>query len=333
MLLYWRTAACRHDQSLHPGARVGAPGGFRALELRRSAGGLPLSLRGDGFHSGVHDECSGAIQGAELLMAADEEPTVGLLMQLLIHQAHTVGVTPLAPDELRATAKSALQALRAKNGARRYELSVTMLSELLEQGPALLRGGPAERTADWDRCATSVAVLWLTAAEAWRSGAYSIAAALSITCLEETGKLAAERLRLWGVDTITALAADVPSQETRRRRTLLFRDHLSKHVLAAMSGALINARLDRVLGTDFVTAFLDDAEAGKLERFRQACLYLDWKDGALHVPTESVSADQAARYVALSGEVLAEIQPDPAAWSRVLERAKEFEQSAGISPE
>jgi len=88
-----------------------------------------------------------------------------------------------------------------------------------------------------------------------------------------------------------------------------------------------------VLGTEFVAAFLGDAEAGKLERFRQECLYLDWKDGALHVPAESVSADQAARYVALSGEVLAEIQPDPAAWSRVLERAKAFEQSAGINTE
>ena len=41
---------------------------------------------------------------------------------------------------------------------------------------------------------------------------------------------------------------------------------------------------------------------------------------------------QAARYVALSGEVLAEIQPDPGAWSRLLKRVREFEQSAGIDP-
>jgi AbiV family abortive infection protein len=101
-----------------------------------------------------------------------------------------------------------------------------------------------------------------------------------------------------------AAPAGVNIQDARRRRRQLFLDHPGKHVLAAMSGALINARLDRLLGSEFVTRFLDDAEARKLERFRQDCLYLDWQDGALHVPAESVTADQAAQYVVLSGEVL-----------------------------
>jgi hypothetical protein len=99
-----------------------------------------------------------------------------------------------------------------------------------------------------------------------------------------------------------------------------------------MSGTLINARLDCVLGSEFITRFIDEAEAGKLEGFRQDCLYLAWRDGVLHVPAESVTSEQAARYVALSGEVLAEIQPGPGTWSRLLERVKEFEQSAGIDP-
>ena len=264
-------------------------------------------------------------------MASDEESLADVIAQMVARQAHEAGVAPPAPGELQTMTATALEALRAKDGVRRFKVSVAMLSELLEQGPALLRGSQAQREADWARCASSVLALWLTAVGAWQSGSPSVAAALSITCLEETGKLATERWRLWGAEAITA-PADVSIHSGQRGRRRLFLDHSSKHILAAMSGALINARLDRVLGGEFITRFLDEAEAGRLEGFRQDCLYLDWRDGALHVPAETVTREQAARYVALSGEVLAEIQPDPGAWSRVLERVKEFEQSAGIDP-
>lgn len=264
-------------------------------------------------------------------MAGDEEPLADVIAQMVARQAHQAGLTPPAPEELRAVTATALAALRSKDGVRRFKLSVAMLSELLEQGPALLRGSQAEREADWNRCASSVLALWLTAAGAWQSGSPSVAAALSITCLEETGKLAAERWRLWGVEAITA-PTDVSIPAGRRGRRRLFLDHVSKHILATMSGTLINARLDRVLGSEFISRFLDDAEAERLEGFRQDCLYLGQRDGKLHIPAESITSEQAARYVALSGEVLAEVQPDPGAWSRVLERVKEFEQSAGIDP-
>jgi AbiV family abortive infection protein len=265
-------------------------------------------------------------------MAGDEEPLADVIAQMVARRADDAGLTLPAPDELRAMTVTALGALRAKDGMRRFKVSVAMLSELLEEGPALLRGSQADREADWARCTSSVLALWLTAAGAWQSGSPSAAAALSITCLEETGKLATERWRLRGVEAITA-PTDVSIRSGRRGRRRLFLDHASKHVLAAMSGALINARLDRVLGSEFITRFLDEAEAGRLEGFRRDCLYLDWRDGGLHVPAETVTSERAARYVALSGEVLAEIQPDPDAWSRVLERVKEFEQSAGIDPE
>ena len=175
-------------------------------------------------------------------MAGDEEPLADVIAQMVVRQAHGAGLTPPAPDELRAMTATALEALRAKDGIRRFKVSVAMLSELLEQGPALLRGSQAQREADWTRCARSVLALWLTAVGAWQSGSPSVAAALSITCLEETGKLATERWRLWGVEAITA-RADVSIHSGRRGRRRLFLDHASKHILAAMSGALINVLL------------------------------------------------------------------------------------------
>ena len=89
-------------------------------------------------------------------MAAEEESAVNVLMQLPIGPTRTAGVAPPAPNELRPIALGALHAFHAKNGVRRFDPSVAMLSDLLEQSPALLRGSQAERTADWVRCASSV---------------------------------------------------------------------------------------------------------------------------------------------------------------------------------
>ncbi len=257
---------------------------------------------------------------------ADEEPTLETIVRHVMSLGHAAGVPPPPPDELKAITEHAMRALSAKDGVRRFKLSVRIMSDLLHEGPALLQGSQEQRDSDWIRCASSVVALWLAAVDAWRRGSPSVAAALSITSLEETGKLAVERWRLWGVTSI------IPPPDTEWSRTRLFRDHITKHVLAAMTGALINARLDRVLGAEFVSSVLDDAETGRLARFREDCLYLGRKNGVLHVPTESVSSKIAARYVALSGEVLAEILPDPAAWARFLKRVQEFEQAAGIDP-
>ena len=114
-----------------------------------------------------------------------------------------------------------------------------------------------------------------------------------------------------------------------RCRQRPFRDHFTKHVLAATAGASINARIDRVLGIQFVNAFLDAAENQRLETFRQRCLYLDHA-GGLHIPSATVTRDNAAKYVALAGELFAELIPMPDEWSRVLDQVKEFEQVAGI---
>ena len=84
-----------------------------------------------------------------------------------------------------------------------------------------------------------------------------------------------------------------------------------------------------MLGMDFVMAFLDDAEHQRLEAFRQRCLYLDRTDG-LHVRSEAVVPDHAAKYVALAGEILVELVPMPDEWTRILDRVKAFERTAGL---
>lgn len=158
-------------------------------------------------------------------------------------------------------------------------------------------------------------------ADLWTSGHFPVAAALSITTIEEAGKLAVERFRLLGANSIDMTSHAGKRAATQwKPRARAFRDHFTKHVMAT-AGASVNARIDRLLGTGFVVAFLDDAEHQRLEAFRQKCLYLDEADG-LHVPSEAVTPDQAARYVALAGEILAELLPTPDEWTRVLDRVR-----------
>ncbi|HTF39224.1 MAG TPA: AbiV family abortive infection protein [Propionibacteriaceae bacterium] len=223
--------------------------------------------------------------------------------------------------------------LIAKDQVRRFEVSMTILAQLLDEAPALVQGSADERLLAWRRCVAWVEELWTSAADSWRYGHYAVAAALSITTIEEAGKLAVERFRLLGANRIDMTSnAGAGTMAQWKRRTRPFRDHFTKHVMAATAGASVNARIDRLLGMDFVIAFLDDAENQRLEAFRQSCLYLDRSD-VLLVPSETVKPEHAARNVALAGEILAELLPMPEDWTRVLDQVKAFERTAGLPHE
>jgi hypothetical protein len=74
-----------------------------------------------------------------------------------------------------------------------------------------------------------------------------------------------------------------------------------------MSGALINARLDRVLGKDVVRKILHDAESDGIEKLRQACLYIDLQDGVAVTPEEMIDEQRSRVFVILAGELVAEV--------------------------
>lgn len=221
--------------------------------------------------------------------------------------------------------------LAAKDQMRRFDISLFILDQLLQEGPHLIDGTADVRLEEWDLCVASVLDLWKAAECLWINGHFAAATALAISTLEETGKLAVERFRLLGADKIE-MSDETRSrlaQTWKKRRTPFF-DHLSKSVMAAMSGALVNARLDRVVGMEFVITFLDNTEGGHLEKLRQGCLYLERKDGHLSRPQNVINKEEAAKYVSLAGEVLAEILPLPKEWEAMLELVKTFEETAGL---
>ena len=214
-----------------------------------------------------------------------------------------------------------------KDQFRRFQMSMVITAQMLEEGPPLVQGDPEQRFRDWQLCVASVEDLWRASAVLWLDGYHAAATALAISTIEETGKLAVERFRLWGADRIVFPESMQSLWEARQSQ---FRDHRTKHVIAAMAGALINARLDRILGLQFINEFLECVERKRLEKFRQSCLYLDRKKGVLQTPKRVIEPMTSARYVALAGEILAEILPDPLEWQRVLERVQAFERAAEL---
>ena len=222
--------------------------------------------------------------------------------------------------------------LRRKDAPRRFMVSMFVMNQLLTDGQSLVGNGSQEdRLLNWNLCVDSIFDLWESSTILWLQGKFAIASALAITTIEESGKLAAERMRMAGANKIEISEEDrlkLSSEWNLRNKPFL--DHHTKTMLAAMSGALINNRLDRIVGIDFVLDFLANAENGKVEAFRQSCLYLDRKNEALLRPQEFVSADTSSRYVALAGEIFVELLFDPGQWGRYLSKIEDFEIQAGL---
>ncbi len=115
----------------------------------------------------------------------------------------------------------------------------------------------------------------------------------------------------------------------------LGRDHRKKHFMAVMAGAIVNSRLDRILGLQYVRKLLQDVESGKLEQLRQSCLYIDMVDGKVVKPEEVVGPSTAMFFAVLAGELLAEnLGHFPWEFRRMMEKVTAFEIELGcIDPE
>lgn len=119
--------------------------------------------------------------------------------------------------------------------------------------------------------------------------------------------------------------------EPQKGRSALY-SHQKKHLLVAGQGALVNARLDRLLGLDHIVAFLDDVDDGRIEKIRQDSLYADHDGKAVRIPELRVTRDDALFYVTLAGEVMAEILGAVAEmWRELLDEVIDFERQQGIA--
>jgi AbiV family abortive infection protein len=225
------------------------------------------------------------------------------------------------------------QKLVAKDQLERLKACCDMQSLLMAKGPSLVAAPDYKSTAaKYARLVSHAEGLWSDACQLYLCRRFATALALSITCLEEIGKVSVARLELQ-LSKLPRLAEafrSSPESKSPGRKGNPFYSHTQKLLLAAGAGALVNSRLDRLLGIEVVASFLDDVDADKIEHLRQACLYSDTKGGQLYLPSEQIQDAQARLYIVLAGEVLAEVAgADPTEWERILNRVKEFEKQIG----
>ena len=217
-------------------------------------------------------------------------------------------------------------AVVSKDGTRRFQKLTRLKKEMTESGPSLLNGATFEEClAQYLKIMAHLEQLWIDSTDLYRRSRYPLATFTAILLIEEMGKIG----RLWH----ELLTYDTP-RSTTKELSSVGKDHRQKGFIALVTGALVNARLDRILGIKTVRQALQDAESGKLERIRQSCLYVDYVDGTIKTPGERINQQQAQFFVVLAGEIWAETYGHfPFEFERMIERVSAFEAELGYTHE
>ena len=217
-------------------------------------------------------------------------------------------------------------AVASKDGSRRMAKLASLHTEMAATSPAILTG------ATFDECLQQylkimghLERLWTDSCDLYRRGQYPLAMFTAILLLEEMGKVGLIWRELLGYDQPRSMVGELGG---------IGRDHRRKAFMAVVAGAVVNARLDRILGLKTVRQVLQDAESGKLEKMRQACLYVDYVDGAVTTPGERIGQEQAKLFVVLAGEIWAETYGHfPFEFERMIELVNAFEVELGYGRE
>lgn len=217
------------------------------------------------------------------------------------------------------------QELRRRDGARRMTRLDEIMSEAFTTNRSLLTGETFEECLDqYKRLLDHVEKTWLGACGLFLNGNHPLAAFTAILVIEEVGKLSRLKDDLMHYD----------SGIKRSNAEPVMRDHRKKHFIGVMAGAVINSRLDRILGKAVIRKILNQAENNEFERIRQSCLYIDIVNGTAVTPHDTVDVELAKTLCILSGELMAEtLGFFPWEFERMLAEVSKFEIEVGIPEE
>lgn len=269
----------------------------------------------DLIRSAEHGDYWGYVQRMRVFFMLSREPRVLEKLNAEMRQRHAELDGVPGYDEIA-------KELARKDGARRFKRLSEERTRALQEQPSLLTGANFEEClAQYQALLSHVEKLWSDACQLYLLGNYPLAAFVSILVIEEVGKLSRLTwdLMLYDRPRSPAIGSAVE------------RNHRKKHFTGVVSGALINSRLDRVLGKDVIRRILHQAESDELEKLRQGCLYIDMVDGSTVTPGERVDADRARVLTVLAGEVMAEVLGHfPWEFERMLDNVIAFERKIGM---
>lgn len=221
--------------------------------------------------------------------------------------------------------ESISEELGKRDGARRMTRLSEIMGEAFKTNRSLLTGK------SFDECLNQykglldhVEKTWSGACDLFLNGNHPLAAFTAILVIEEVGKLSRLKDDLMHYDTEIERAKGEP----------VMRDHRKKHFIGVMAGAVINNRLDRILGKGVVRKILNQAENNELERIRQNCLYIDIVNGVTVSPHDVIDVDLSRTLCILAGELMAETLGFlPWEFERMIEAVSKFEIAVGVPEE
>lgn len=245
-------------------------------------------------------------------------------------------------EELAAIAETTVASLTAdqranvernlseKDVPRRLIEFTEVMNEILQGERPVVAGETIEqRAAQFEQLVEHARALWRDAVAMFERRRFGTATFLAIACMEEVGKGGVARFQVLVGLPAPERSTPIKGAGKRRRKSALY-SHPQKHVLVAAQGALINSRLDHLLGFDRMKQFVNDVEAGEIERLRQASLYADHDGTQLLLPENRISEEEALFHVILAGELLAEVLGfGPEMWEELLTEVKQFEEAHG----
>ena len=196
-----------------------------------------------------------------------------------------------------------VQNVKKKQNERMKKHAIAM-GDFLKDGFTVLTGNPEEMIKQLEAYIKHAEDLWENALIMFQKSSYAMACFLSIVCIEECSKISFGEFQFYHT-----VIHGKSSVETKPRGRNPLSQHNKKHFVAACSGALVNTRMDDIVGVDKVTEFIEDCESGKLEKIRQMCLYADIsKEGKMVIPEAIITKEQAAFYIVVAGQLLSQIE-------------------------
>lgn len=131
------------------------------------------------------------------------------------------------------------------------------LGKFLKNGVIVLRGTPEVMLKQLEAYVKHAEDIWENAVVMFQKQSFSTACFLSIVCIEECSKISFGEFQFY-----YRMFHGESSGESKPHGKNPLNQHNKKHFIAACSGALVNTRMDNILGVDKVTEFIESCESG-----------------------------------------------------------------------
>jgi AbiV family abortive infection protein len=230
-------------------------------------------------------------------------------------------------DELGGGEASTLfeESNEKKNVDKRFKDYTNSLKNIISTRPQILNGDTFEERVDsYEMLVAHLKNTWIRSKKLYLDGDYALSVFLSILVIEETAKMNFAWQDLYKTDNNNNIKLNV-----------FFNNHKNKLFIGIMSACLINARLDRILGIEFIEEMLKlSEEKNGFMKLRNSSVYIDYVNGKIVIPNEKIDKELSKKLCVLSGEIMAEtVGFFVWDWEDLLKEVNDFEIEVGMHNE